>query len=170
MSSEGYDIVIFGDINHPEVKGVMSYSLGRTQVVLSPDEIDLNALAEKVAVVSQTTKKESEFMKIVETLISHKREVRVFNTICNATWDNQSSAKKLASEVDIMLVIGGKNSSNTRQLHEICMDACPNSFLIESSDDINIDWFKGKTCCGMTAGASTPDWIISKVVDRVREI
>ena len=170
MSTEGYDIVIFGDINHPEVKGVMSYAIGKVQVVLSPDEIDLRLLSDKVAIVSQTTKKESEFMKIVEALICHKREVRVFNTICNATWDNQSSAKDLAGKVDVMLVIGGKNSSNTKQLHEICKSACNNSYLIESVNDLNNSWFENKTSCGVTAGASTPDWIISKVIERVREI
>jgi len=170
MSADGYDIVIFGDINHPEVKGVMSYAVGSVFVVLSPDELLDAKLGDRVAVVSQTTKKESDFVKIVEFLISQKREVRVFNTICNATWDNQSSARELSGNVDIMLVIGGKNSSNTKQLFDICKSGCKDSYLVESVDDLDTDWFKDKGICGITAGASTPDWIISKIVEKVREI
>ena len=170
MSHEGYDVVIFGDINHPEVKGVMSYAVGKVFVVMSPDEIDISKLSDKVAVVSQTTKKESDFAKIVEFLIFQKREVRVFNTICNATWDNQSSAKALAGDVDVMLVVGGKNSSNTKQLFDICKEYCKDSYLVESVDGLDLSWFDKKEICGITAGASTPDWIISKIVEKVREV
>lgn len=170
MSKEGYDIVIFGDINHPEVKGVMSYAVGKVCVVLTPEELDMTMLSDKIAIVSQTTKKESDFAKVVEHLIFQKREVRVFNTICNATWDNQSSAKTLALKVDIMVVIGGKNSSNTKQLFDICKANCADSYLVESCDDIDVAWFKNKDFCGVTAGASTPDWIISKVVQKIRSI
>jgi 4-hydroxy-3-methylbut-2-en-1-yl diphosphate reductase len=169
MSKEGYDIVIFGDINHPEVKGVMSYGVTNTFVVLTPEELDGKTLGDKVAVVSQTTKQERDFLNIVNHLVLGKREVRVFNTICNATWDNQSAAKELSKEVDIMLIIGGKNSSNTKQLFEICKESCRDSYLIESEKDLVDEWFASKTVCGVTAGASTPDWIIQKVVDKVSE-
>lgn len=170
MSEEGYDIVIFGDIKHPEVKGVKSYATTPAHVVLSAEELESVRLKERIAIVSQTTKREEDFLKVVNYLVTHYKEVRVFNTICNATFDNQTAAKKLAGEVDIMLIIGGKNSSNTKQLHEIALQHCPDSYLIEGADDIESAWFKGKKVCGITAGASTPDWIVQNVISSVRRI
>ncbi len=172
MSKEGYDIVIFGDRTHPEVKGVMSYAddTNRVFVVLSKDELLGLSLKDKVAVISQTTRKIGEFMEIVEALLSSSREVRVFNTICNATGENQKAAAELSKEADIMLVVGGKNSSNTKQLLEICKANCESSFLVESANDIEESWFDGKKFCGISAGASTPDWVISEVIDRVSNI
>ncbi len=172
MSSEGYDIVIFGDRDHPEVKGVMSYAdnMDRVFVVLDKSELAALRLRDKIAVVSQTTRKFAEFMDIVETLLSSSKEVRVFNTICNATGENQEAADELSKEADIMLVVGGKNSSNTKQLLEICKANCTDSYLVESADDIENIWFDGKNLCGISAGASTPDWVISGVVDRVSKI
>ena len=169
MSEEGYDIVIFGDQNHPEVKGVMSYANEKSNVFVVLDEAQLDTLyiRERVAVVSQTTRKFDEFMEIVSKLILASKEVRVFNTICNATGENQEAAKKLSKEADVVLVVGGKNSSNTKQLLEICKKNCDESYLVESSDDINEDWLKGKKLCGITAGASTPDWVITGVIDKV---
>ncbi len=169
MSAEGYDIVIFGDRDHPEVKGVMSYAdnADRVFVVLTPDELSVIKLREKIAVVSQTTRKFTEFMAVVEKLLFDAKEVRVFNTICNATGENQEAAYELSKEADIMLVVGGKNSSNTKQLLEICKTNCVDSFLVESAVDVEEKWFKDKKLCGITAGASTPDWVISEVIDKV---
>jgi 4-hydroxy-3-methylbut-2-en-1-yl diphosphate reductase len=172
MSKEGYDIVIFGDRDHPEVKGVMSYAddMQRVFVVLETQELKSLRLREKVAVVSQTTRKFTEFMHIVEWLLSSSKEVRVFNTICNATGENQEAADELSREADIMLIVGGKNSSNTKQLFEICKTNCTDSFLVESAADIENRWFENKKLCGISAGASTPDWVISEVVERVGKI
>lgn len=172
MSAKGYDIVIFGDRDHPEVKGVMSYAdnVERVFVVLDKDEIASLKLRDKIAVVSQTTRKFVEFMQIVETLIATSKEVRVFNTICNATGENQEAANELSKEVDIMLIVGGKNSSNTKQLFEICKTNCESSYLVESAVDIEDIWFDGKRVCGISAGASTPDWVISEVIERVAKI
>lgn len=164
MSEQGYQIVIFGDINHPEVQGVMSYSLSEPIVVINPSELEGKRLKEKVALVSQTTKKIEDFLKIADYLIQKCTEVRTFNTICNATFDNQEAARKLSQEVDIMIIAGGKNSSNTKQLLSICLESCPDSYLIEDESELNAEWFRGKTLCGVTAGASTPEWIIDRVV------
>jgi 4-hydroxy-3-methylbut-2-enyl diphosphate reductase len=168
MQQKGYDIVIFGDINHPEVKGVMSYA-NNPIVVLDVKELEKYSLKDRVAVVSQTTKKVSDFLNIVNYLVLNYQEVRVFNTICNATFDNQDAAKKLSNEVDVMIVIGGKNSSNTKQLFNICKSNCNDSYLIESKNDLLKEWFKDKKICGVTAGASTPDWIIEEVVNEIKE-
>lgn len=170
MSNEGYEIVIFGDATHPEVKGVKSYSSMPVHVVTTKEELIGKSLGYKVVIVSQTTKKAEEFLKVVDYLVLNHKEIRVFNTICNATFENQLAVKKLSKDVDIMLVIGGKNSSNTRQLYDIALRECKSSYLIEGSNDIKIEWFDGKKLCGITAGASTPDWIVDDVISSVRKI
>lgn len=171
MSKEGYEIVIFGDANHPEVKGVESYAIHGAYVVQSVLELEqIKFKKGKIAVVSQTTRKVSEFLEITSHLITCYKEVRVFNTICNATFENQDAARELAQEADVVIVIGGKNSSNTKQLHSICKEYCEDSFLVESEKDLEPSWFVGKTLCGVTAGASTPDWIIEKIIGKISEI
>ncbi|MFA5214814.1 4-hydroxy-3-methylbut-2-enyl diphosphate reductase [Sulfuricurvum sp.] len=170
MSAQGYDIVIFGDEAHPEIKGVKSYADEHVFVVNSGDEVDLLRLREKVAVVAQTTRKIEEYQEIVGKLMATHKEVRVFNTICNATFDNQDAVRKLSQEADVMIIIGGKNSSNTKQLHSIAKDYCTDSYHIESQDDLQESWFKDKNFCGISAGASTPDWIIDDVIKRIQAI
>ncbi len=170
MSEEGYDIVIFGDKNHPEVRGVESYAKNGAKVVLSLDDVKRYAFSNKIAVVSQTTRKLDDFLEITSYLISNYKEVRVFNTICNATFENQDAAKELAKEADIMIVIGGKNSSNTKQLYRIAKEHCEDSFLIENENEIDFSWFQDKKLCGVTAGASTPDWIIEKIIGKISKI
>ena len=172
MSKEGYSIVIFGDKNHPEIKGVVSYATKANDafVVLEENELETLPLKSKVAVVSQTTKKPEDFLKIVNALILTKREVRVFNTICNATFENQDAAAELADKADIMIIIGGKHSSNTKMLHSIAQNHCPDSYLIENEQELKTEWFKNKKLCGISAGASTPDWIVQNVINSIQEI
>ena len=172
MSKEGYSIVIFGDKNHPEIKGVVSYAVDPRNAFIVLDEKDLEGLPlrSKVAVVAQTTRKPEDFIKITSALILKHKEVRVFNTICNATFENQDAAADLAKKADIMIVIGGKHSSNTKQLHSICKNYCDDSYLIENEDELKKEWFDGKELCGVSAGASTPDWIVQNVIDRIREL
>jgi len=169
MSQEDYSIVIFGDKNHPEIKGVVSYAKDPKDafVILSPEDIENLPLKSKVAVVAQTTRKPSEFTKIVSELILKAKEVRVFNTICNATFENQDAAADLAKEADVMIIIGGKNSSNTKQLYLISKNYCQDSYHIENETELQSEWFKGKRLCGISAGASTPDWVVQNVVDKI---
>ena len=169
MSNEGYDVVIFGDENHPEVKGVKSYASGAVYVVLDESELAGVKFKTRVAVVSQTTRKVEKFMQIVNYLMLRVKEVRVFNTICNATFENQEAVGELAKRADVMIIIGGKNSSNTKQLYLISKNFCADSYLIESENELEKSWFKGKNLCGVSAGASTPDWIIQKVVDEIEK-
>jgi 4-hydroxy-3-methylbut-2-enyl diphosphate reductase len=172
MSQEGYSIVVFGDRNHPEIKGVISYAEDPREafVVLEVSELEELPLKSKVAVVAQTTRKPADFLKIVDALVLRAKEVRVFNTICNATFENQDAAAELAKEADVMIVIGGKHSSNTKQLHSICKNYCEASYLIENESELDPAWFEGKELCGISAGASTPDWVVQNVIDRIREI
>lgn len=171
MSEEEYSILIFGDEHHPEVKGVKSYGkdLDDVHVVLSAKELDtIDFKYDKIATVAQTTRKKEIYLEIVNYLILRNKEVRVFNTICDATFENQDAARELSKEVDIMIIIGGKNSSNTKQLHHICNDNCKDSYLIENANELESKWFTNKKLCGITAGASTPDWIIQEVVNKIQ--
>ena len=172
MSTEGYSIVIFGDKNHPEIKGVVSYAAKANDafVILEKEELENLPLKSKVALVSQTTKKPEDFLKIVNALILTQREVRVFNTICNATFENQDAAAELAVKADIMIVIGGKHSSNTKMLHSISQNDCQDSYLIENEMELQASWFADKQLCGISAVASTPDWIVQNVINKIQEI
>ncbi|MDM5272147.1 4-hydroxy-3-methylbut-2-enyl diphosphate reductase [Sulfurovum sp. zt1-1] len=172
MSEEGYSIVIFGDKNHPEIKGVVSYAVNPKDafIVLESDELEDLPLSSKVALVSQTTRKPEDFLKIVNALILTRKEVRVFNTICNATFENQDAAAELAKRADVMIVIGGKHSSNTKQLHSICKRDCEDSYLIENEEELDPSWFEGKKLCGISAGASTPDWVVQNVINKIESM
>ncbi len=166
MTADDYSVVIFGDEEHPEVKGIKSYGKD-VHVVLEPSEFENIVFQyDKIATIAQTTKQKEKYLEIVNHLILRYKEVRVFNTICDATFENQAAARKLSTEVDIMIVIGGKNSSNTKQLFSICSENIK-SYHIEDENELELNWFKGKQICGVTAGASTPDWIIQSVVNNI---
>lgn len=128
--------MIFGDKNHPEVKGVKSYAKSRVFVIMDTKELQDVKLGSRVAVVSQTTKKIENFTKIVAFLMSKAKELRVFNTICNATLENQEAVKNLAKRADVMIIVGGKNSSNTKQLFLISRNFCKDSYLIENESEL----------------------------------
>lgn len=168
MSQEGYEIVIFGDSNHPEVKGVRSYATTNNYVVLDESELFNIKLKSKVALISQTTKKVEKFIEIANYLMQRVKEVRVFNTICDATFKNQEAIKTLAIKSDVIIIVGGKNSSNTKQLFLIAKEHCVDSYLIENENELDYKWFLGKKKCGISAGASTPNWIIDKVVEKIK--
>lgn len=171
MSESGYDIVIFGDEKHPEIKGVKSYAINGAHVVTCVDDLEEIHLKDKIAVVAQTTRKVEDYLEICNYLIPRHKEVRVFNTICNATFENQDAVRKLAKEADIMIVIGGMNSSNTKQLQSIALeDLHKDSYHIEGADDLDASWFEGKELCGISAGASTPDWIIQEVIEGIENM
>ena len=169
MGKEGYQIIIFGDKMHPEVKGVASYA-ENVHIVASMQEIKEMKWSKKVALVSQTTKQPEQFGAIAMYLVSKVKECRIFNTICNATFDNQYATDEISKDVDVMIVVGGKNSSNTKQLLEIAKGHCPHSYLVEDENDVQESWFEGKELCGITAGASTPDWIIQQVQAKIEQI
>lgn len=170
MSKEGYEIIIFGDKEHPEVKGIVSYCDNSYQVILNKNEIKNIHANSRVAIISQTTKNIQSFLDIVNYLIEVCHEVRVFNTICNATFDNQNAARELAKDVDVMIVIGGKQSSNTKQLLNVSLEYCKDSYCVEDSNELKLSWFNNKKICGITAGASTPDWIIDEVEQKIKSM
>ena len=169
MSKEQYSIIIFGDEEHPEVKGVKSYG-DDVYVISNISEVGtIKPKYDKIATVAQTTKQKEQYSEIINALMVRFKEVRVFNTICDATFENQEAANELSAKVDIMIVIGGKNSSNTKQLFYIC-EKNTATYHIEDEKELEQTWFLNKKSCGITAGASTPDWIINNVVKAVKEI
>lgn len=169
-SDEGYKIVILGDRNHPEVIGINGWC-GNNAIITSKGNIE-EEIPGKVCVVSQTTEKQENWKRTINNVAELSKEFLAFNTICSATEVRQLSADNLSKEVDVMLVIGGKNSSNTTKLFQICSANCKNTYHIENINDIDIEEIKkmNPKTVGVTAGASTPDWIITEVLDLLKTI
>jgi len=161
-------IVVVGEKIHPEVAALISYGNGRCVVIETVKEAWSFRSNGDLSIVSQTTQVPENFESIVKVLKKRHR-IKVYNTICKATLDRQKSAVKLAGNVDLMIVIGGKNSGNTTRLAEIC-SAKTNTYHIETCESIEEKWFKDITRVGLTAGASTPDWIIKEIEVRIKEI
>ncbi|MDW8066204.1 MAG: 4-hydroxy-3-methylbut-2-enyl diphosphate reductase [Aquificaceae bacterium] len=173
LSKEGYFVVLVGEKNHPEVIGTLGYLQecgGKGVVVESKEDLKGVLGKERVGIVAQTTQNEQFFKEVVGEIALWSKEVKVINTICNATSERQEDVYKLAPVVDVMIIIGGKNSGNTRRLYEISKSINPRSYHIETPDELKREWFEGAKKVGVTAGASTPDWIIEEVVDSIRRI
>lgn len=169
-SKDGYEVVIFGDANHPEVKGIRSYAGDKVYISLDVNSLKKENIANKVILVSQTTKKQKEFEKIADYLKTKCSELKVHDTICDATLKNQDAIKELSKDVDTLIVIGGLNSSNTKELYNISKENCQNTFLVSGSDDIEKSFFNNSKICGISAGASTPKWIIDEVISKIKNL
>jgi 4-hydroxy-3-methylbut-2-enyl diphosphate reductase len=170
LSETGYGVVVVGDADHPEVQGIVSYGGDKVFVVGSGDEVKKLPIMNKIGVVAQTTQSFENLKNVVSECLQRGGEIRVFNTICDATAVRQEEAKELARQVDCMLVVGGFNSANTRRLAEVCAELQPRTHHIETAAEIDPSWFEGVATVGVTAGASTPKWIIDEVMGRVEEI
>ena len=166
LRRNGYTVVIVGDANHPEVKSVLSYIDNDGIVLQSPSPLK----SKKVGVVSQTTLDKDTFVQVVCGLLEGLDELRVYNTICESTAVRQKDAALLSGKVDVMLVVGGKNSSNTTKLFNTVKRAQPLTYHIETVEDIDPVWFRGAKKVGITGGASTPDFIIDIVERYVKNI
>ncbi|MGO1368772.1 bifunctional 4-hydroxy-3-methylbut-2-enyl diphosphate reductase/30S ribosomal protein S1 [Senegalia sp. (in: firmicutes)] len=166
----GYKIIIIGDPNHPEVIGINGWCENNADIINCKEDIVEDKKYDKICIVSQTTMNEEKFKLLSEIISQNAKEVLKFNTICNATKLRQSSCKEVSSQVDAMIVIGGYHSSNTQKLVEISKEMCKNVYHIETIDDLNLEEFKKYNIVGITAGASTPDWIIKEVVNIVSDV
>lgn len=169
-SREGRQIVIIGNAGHPEVEGIMGWSETPAQVVGTEEEAE-NFSAEQgkpLCIVSQTTFNYNKFKELVEIFQKRGYNVNVVNTICNATEVRQTEAAQIAAEVDAMIVIGGRHSSNTQKLFEICHAKCEATYFIQTLDDLHLELPKTAALVGITAGASTPNNIIEEVQNHVR--
>ncbi len=169
LIQEDYDIIIFGDIEHPEVKGILGFCQGRATVAADVDQARRWQGGKKLGIISQTTKDEGQFYQVAAVLLPLAPEVRVINTICSATRQRQEAARDLAHKVDLMLVIGDQSSSNTQTLTQECQKTGVRTWQIQSVADIDPEALTGFETVGITAGASTPDWIIKEVLDRMTE-
>ena len=170
QSAEGRQVIIVGDENHPEVQGIKGWGNCETKVIKTAEEFDNLAISheKRLCLVAQTTFNYNKFQELVEKISRKSYDINVLNTICNATQERQVEAKKVASQVDVMLVIGGKNSSNTQKLYEICQNECKNTFYIQTIGDLNPECISSACNVGITAGASTPNNIIEEVHTNVR--
>ena len=164
LEEEGYAVVVVGEQDHPEVLSITGSLSTDAAVVTGPDDLGAQAPAERVGIVCQTTQPIERLTSVVARLLTTAQEVKVFNTICSATSERQVNALELARSVDVMLIVGGRNSANTRRLWELCREAGSDAYHIETSDELEPTWFEGKTEVGVTGGASTPQWIIDDVV------
>jgi 4-hydroxy-3-methylbut-2-enyl diphosphate reductase len=169
LSRQGYHVVIVGDARHAEIQGVVSYAEGPVTVVApgAPlPEID----AKKVAVIAQTTVIGEDFERAVGALARRHKEVRAVNTICYDTDERQTDARALAHEVDAVVVVGGRSSANTRHLAEICREIQPRTWHVETEAELDPRWFEGCRVVGVSAGASTPDWVVEGVAGWLRGV
>lgn len=169
LSEADYDVLVVGDADHPEVQGIVSYGTDKVYVVASGEQVKKLPKMTKMGVVAQTTQSFDNLKSVVTECLRRGGEVRVFNTICDATAVRQQEATELAHQVDCMIVIGGFNSANTRRLAEICTEILPKTYHIETATEIDCNWFQGVETVGVTAGASTPKWIIDEVLERLEE-
>ena len=167
---EGYQLIVVGESGHPEVEGIMGHAGDDAHVVSVPGDLDAIDLSRKVGVVVQTTQTPGALADVVAELSKRTMDLHVINTICSATQERQDSAAELARRVDAMVVVGGKNSGNTRRLAEICTAACPKTHHIEDASEIEAAWFDGVSHIGVTAGASTPASHIERALVRMRSL
>lgn len=170
LSADGYLLVLVGEADHPEVQGIFSYAKGDAIVVTSAAEVPALPSHNKIGIIAQTTQPLENLQEIVSACLSKAKELRVYNTICDATTLRQREARQIAAEVDLMLVVGGFNSANTSRLARLCKEQQPCTHHIEIASQLQDDWFVGKKRVGITAGASTPGWIIDEVLQRLKKI
>ena len=169
-SAAGKHIIIVGNAGHPEVEGIMGWCNGPLNVLETVEEAENLVLPQgkPIHIVSQTTFNYNKFQHIVEIFEKKGYNNSVANTICNATEERQTEAREIASQADVMIVIGGKHSSNTRKLYEICSSECANTYFIQTLDNLHLELPKSVGLVGITAGASTPNKLIEEVQNYVR--
>lgn len=157
LTAEGYYVIVVGEADHPEVEGIMAHAGGDVLVVGTAAELPERLPSRRIGVVVQTTQSEARLSEVVGALAGRTSDLRVFNTICSATTKRQQSAESLAETVDVMVVVGGRNSGNTTRLVEVCRNVNPRVYHVETPDELRSEWFEGASVVGVTAGASTPD-------------
>jgi 4-hydroxy-3-methylbut-2-enyl diphosphate reductase len=168
LHRDGYQVVVVGEKKHPEVQSILGYAGNNGVVVETAEDVAGMKFKNRVGVVAQTTQSYSNFSEIVLKLLRLSKELKVFNTICNSTKERQEAAHELAGRVDVMLVVGGRNSANTSRLVSVCRQEGKPTYHIEVADEIQPQWFTGIANVGVTAGASTPDWVVEAVLKKLK--
>ena len=173
LTEAGYRVLVVGDADHPEVKALVAHAPGAR--VIAPEDRSLSSLSlpprARIGVVAQTTQSPEAFRRVLHRLLEMDfEELRIANTICLATVEREACARELAREVEVMFVVGGYNSANTRRLAETCRAEGIPVYHLESAREIEPNWFAGRSRVGITAGASTPDWVLEEFVERLRNL
>lgn len=170
LLAEGYQILLVGDPGHTEIKGIfgtIEAEGGTATLVSSPEQVATLELGKKVGIVSQTTQRRDDYAAIVAEVCKRVPDVRALNTICGATDELQDAARKLAHQADVVIVVGGRNSANTKRLHQLCEEQGVAAYHIETADEIEPHWIARAEVVGLTAGASTPDYLIEEVAAKL---
>jgi len=172
MADAGFTVIVFGDPNHREVKGVLGWA-GPNALTLRDGDPIPDDLPARLAVISQPTQSPERFAlfvsKLMQARVGHTSELRVINTLCDVTSSQQAATRELAQEVDLMLVVGGHSSANTRHLLEVCREEGTTAYQVESAEELKAEWLQDCQRVGVTAGASTPDSAVGAVIRRVQE-
>ena len=170
LHRDGYKVVIVGKKTHPEVKALAEFANGEAVVIIDAKGAEkINLKKAKIGVVSQSTYSQSAFLEIVSILLEKPfLELKVFNTICKDTIKRQNTARRLSCAVDMMLVVGGRDSANTRRLTEVCKENCKIVYHIEDTNEIDPSWLKPNRSIGIASGASTPDWVVQDTIKKIR--
>lgn len=170
LAASGYSVIIVGESDHPEVEGILAHAGGEALIVQHAADLPAKLPSRRIGVVVQTTQPPAVLREVVDALLSRVAELRVCNTICSATAKRQESAAELADEVDVIVVVGGHNSGNTKRLTEICQARNPRTHHVETADELEEAWFTSAEVVGVTAGASTPDEQIRGVIDAIEAL
>jgi len=166
LREDGYQVIILGEREHPEVQGIMSYA--GDDVIVVAAESALPKIKHDVGIIVQTTQPVEALKKLFGKVIEQAKNVKVYNTICNSTALRLKETAAMAKKADIMLVVGGKNSANTTQLAKLCQSLSVPTHHIETAAELRAEWFNGIKKVGITAGASTPDWIIEDIIKKLK--
>jgi 4-hydroxy-3-methylbut-2-en-1-yl diphosphate reductase len=171
LAKAGFGVIIFGEARHPEVRGLLGWSGENALASQDADSIALEGLPKRIGIMAQTTQTHAEFTafinRLMERLLPQAQEIRVVNTLCQETQKRQSAAEEIAEQSDLMIVVGGHNSANTRRLAEVCATVVE-THHIENANEIDTGLLKGKKAVGITAGASTPDEAIDQVIAKIQ--
>ena len=169
LHEAGYQVLVLGEPDHPEAQAIREHTGGAAYIVEGAHDLEALDLGKRLAVVCQTTQRLAALEELVLALLPQAQELVVANTICDATTQRQNAALRMAREVDLVVVIGGKHSANTTRLAQICADTGTPTHHIETADEVDCAWLQGVSRVGVTAGASTPDDIIAQAIERLRE-
>ena len=170
LADSGYSVFIVGEAHHPEVEGILAHTGGRAAVIERVEDLPETLPSRRVGIVVQTTQSAALLQDVAAALLPRVNELRVFNTICSATSKRQQAADELAGKVDVMIVVGGKNSGNTTRLAEICAATNERVHHVETPSELLPEWFAGAETVGVTAGASTPDEQIVGVIAAIEAL
>ena len=167
---EDRTVIIVGEAEHPEVQGIAGWANAKAIVIATPEEAETARLPEKALVVAQTTLREETYQHVLDVLRRRISDLEIHHTICSATEQRQREAEKLSENADITIVVGGHNSSNTQKLYETCKRHCSRTVLIETPDDLGQGMIRKTDKVAVTAGASTPQWLLESVCSKIREL